>query len=75
MLNRISAAASPRYQVPGGPALDYQAGYQGGSQSPVQTGVTDVMTLDDVVVKTVTLLGLTSLVAAITWVVAPLESL
>jgi uncharacterized YccA/Bax inhibitor family protein len=74
VLSRIGAA-QPRYTVAGGPALDYQAGQQTGYGSPVQTGVRDVMTIDDVVVKTVTLLGLTSLVAAITWMVAPVGAL
>ncbi len=68
MLSRIGAA-QPRYSVPGGPTLDYP------TNGAVQTGVSEVMTADDVVVKTVTLLGLTSVVAAITWAVAPLESL
>jgi uncharacterized YccA/Bax inhibitor family protein len=74
VLGRIGTA-QPRYTVAGGPALDYRAGYQTDLASPVQTGIRDVMTLDDVVVKTVTLLGLTSLVAAITWVMAPVGAL
>lgn len=72
VLGRFSAAAqTPTYSVPGGPAgLDH--GYTG----PVQTGSrADVMTIDDVVVKTVTLLGLTSLFAALAWAMVPLQSI
>jgi uncharacterized YccA/Bax inhibitor family protein len=72
VLGRIGAAAQqPRYQVPGqGAGYDYS--YQG---SPVQTGTRDVMTIDDVVVKTVSLLGVATLIAAITWVVVPVTAL
>lgn len=70
VLSRMGAA-QPTYQVPGGPGgLDY--GQQGG---PVQTGVRDVMTIDDVVVKTVSLLGVTAVFAAIAWIVVPPISL
>ncbi len=67
MLGRLGAVAhQPAYSVPGGPAVDYD--YQSG---PVQVGTRDVMTVDDVVVKTVTLIGATVLSAAITWVFVP----
>lgn len=75
VLGRISAVAqqSPRYNVPGqGAPIEYLGDNQG--YSPVtQAARADVMTIDDVVVKTVTLLGTTSLVAALTWVLVPLE--
>ena len=71
MLGRIGAQR-PVYTVPGGPAgMEYQT-YPGAQPSPVQAQVgLDTMSVDDVVVKTVTLLGLTTLFAAITWVVMP----
>jgi uncharacterized YccA/Bax inhibitor family protein len=67
VLGRFGAAAQqPAYTVPGGPAVDY--GYQAG---PVQVGTRDVMTVDDVVVKTVTLIGAAVLSAAATWMLVP----
>jgi uncharacterized YccA/Bax inhibitor family protein len=67
VLGRIGAAAQqPAYTVPGGPAIDY--GYQG---SAVQVGTRDVMTIDDVVVKTITLVGAAILSAAATWMIVP----
>lgn len=68
VLGRIgSAAQQPQYSVPGQGA-EYGYTYQG---SPVQTGRQDVMTIDDVVVKTLSLVGVTTLLAAITWAVVP----
>ncbi|GHJ45981.1 membrane protein [Catellatospora sp. TT07R-123] len=74
VLNRIGAAAQqPRYSVPGqGVPTSYAPG---GYPEVVQTGHADVMTLDDVVVKTITLLGLAALSAAVTWTVLPFELL
>jgi uncharacterized YccA/Bax inhibitor family protein len=67
VLGRIGAAAQqPAYTVPGGPAVDYD--YQG---SAVQVGTRDVMTIDDVVVKTITLIGAAVLSAAATWMIVP----
>lgn len=74
VLGRIGAAAQqPTYSVPGGPAgMEYAAA----QPSPVQAATArDVMTIDDVVVKTVTLIGLTVLSAAVTWAVVPLTAL
>jgi uncharacterized YccA/Bax inhibitor family protein len=74
VLGRISAAAqqSPRYTVPGqGTPIDYMG--DGAGYSPVTQVDRDVMTIDDVVVKTVTLIATTSLAAALTWVLVPLE--
>jgi uncharacterized YccA/Bax inhibitor family protein len=72
MLSRIGAASQqPRYVIPGqGAPTDYStgAGYPGVIQGP-----RDVMTIDDVVVKTVGLLGLTTLFAAIAFFFVPLE--
>ncbi|MEV4414415.1 Bax inhibitor-1/YccA family protein [Catellatospora sp. NPDC049609] len=77
VLGRISAAAQqPRYSVPGqgAPAGYPQADGQGyGYPEVVQTGHADRMTIDDVVVKTVTLLAITAVSAAITWALVPLE--
>ncbi|HCT75846.1 MAG TPA: hypothetical protein DGT23_04495 [Micromonosporaceae bacterium] len=74
VLGRITAATQqPTYSVPGGPAgtgVDYGTQY-----GPVQTGVRDVMTIDDVVVKTVSLLGVTALLAAVTWAIVPVTAL
>ncbi|MDI1460419.1 Bax inhibitor-1/YccA family protein [Catellatospora sp. KI3] len=74
VLSRIGAAAQqPRYTVPG---QDVPTSYTpGGYPEVVQTGHRDVMTLDDVVVKTITLLGLTAVSAAATWAVLPYEML
>ncbi|GIF98502.1 Bax inhibitor-1/YccA family protein [Catellatospora citrea] len=73
VLSRISAAAQqPRYTVPGqGAPAGYPAG--GGYPEVVQSGHVDRMTIDDVVVKTVTLLATTAALAAITWITVPLE--
>ncbi len=72
VLGRIGKAAQqPQYSVPGQGA-EYGYTYQG---SPVQTGTQDVMTIDDVVVKTVSLIGVTTLLAAITWAVVPVPAL
>ncbi|BCJ70989.1 membrane protein [Catellatospora sp. IY07-71] len=78
VLGRISAAAAqqPRYTVPGqgAPAGYPQADGQGyGYPEVVQSGQADRMTVDDVVVKTVSLLAITALFAAISWAVVPLE--
>ncbi len=75
MLGRIGAQR-PVYTVPGGPAgMEYQT-YPGVQPSPVQAQHgQDAMSVDDVVVKTVTLLGLTTLSAAIAWAVVPLTAL
>lgn len=77
VLGRISAAAQqPRYSVPGqgAPAGYPQADGQGyGYPEVVQSGQVDRMTVDDVVVKTVSLLAVTALFAAISWAVVPLE--
>ncbi|MET7400023.1 Bax inhibitor-1/YccA family protein [Dactylosporangium sp. NPDC005572] len=62
VLGRLSAAAyQPTYQVPGG--------------HDVQTGRRDVMSIDDVVVKTVSLLGAAALAAGVTWVLVPVQSI
>ncbi|HEX6685266.1 MAG TPA: Bax inhibitor-1/YccA family protein [Candidatus Limnocylindrales bacterium] len=78
VLGRITAAAQrPTYMVPGGPAgTDYQQSYPGVQPSPVQAqrGL-DTMSVDDVVVKTVTLIGLATLFAAITWAIVPVTAL
>lgn len=73
VLGRISAAAQqPVYTVPGGPAGSDHAAYPSAYPSPVQAATArDVMTIDDVVVKTVSLIGLTALFAAITWTIVP----
>lgn len=75
VLGRIGAQR-PVYTVPGGPAgMEYQT-YPGVQSSPVQAQFgQDTMSVDDVVVKTVTLIGLTTLSAAITWAVVPLTAL
>lgn len=75
VLGRIGAQR-PVYTVPGGPpGMEYQT-YPGVQPSPVQAQYgQDTMSIDDVVVKTVTLLGLTTLFAAITWAVIPLTAL
>jgi len=75
VLSRIGAQR-PVYTVPGGPAgMEYQT-YPGVQPSPVQARLgTDTMSIDDVVVKTATLLGLTTLFAAIAWVVLPVTAL
>ncbi len=71
VLGRISAAAhQPAYTVPGGPAVDY--GHQ--QSGPVQVGTRDVMTIDDVVVKTIMLIGAAVLSAGVTWAVVPLTA-
>lgn len=68
------AQQQPRYSVPGqGAPIEYSSG--SGYPEVVQTRTADVMTVDDVVVKTVTLIGLTALTAAITWVVVPTPAL
>jgi uncharacterized YccA/Bax inhibitor family protein len=81
VLGRISAAThQPRYTVPGGPAGYSYGGYgqqaEYGQQQQYEypeTVVTgrDVMTIDDVVVKTVSLLGATVVAAAVTWMIVP----
>lgn len=73
MLGRISAAAQqPTYSVPGGPAGQGYSTYPSAFPSPVQAAAgRDVMTVDDVVVKTITLIVLTALSAAFAWVVLP----
>lgn len=70
VLGRISAAAQqPTYSVPGGPA---GSTYPSAFPSPVQAATArDVMTIDDVVVKTITLIGLTVVSALFAWVVLP----
>ncbi|HZM74921.1 MAG TPA: Bax inhibitor-1/YccA family protein [Candidatus Limnocylindrales bacterium] len=81
VLGQISSAShQPRYTVPGGPGGYSYGGY---GQQPTyeqpygyahpETVVTgrDVMTIDDVVVKTVSLLGATVLAAAVTWMIVP----
>ena len=75
VLGRIGAQR-PVYTVPGGPAgMEYQT-YPGVQPSPVQAQHgQDTMSVDDVVVKTITLIGLTVLSAAITWTVVPLTAL
>lgn len=76
VLGRLSAAAHQPtgYAAPGGP-VGY--GGQPGSGYPeaVRTGRQDVMTIDDVVVKTVSLLGAAVVAAALTWVLVPLQSI
>ncbi|GAA2379384.1 membrane protein [Catellatospora methionotrophica] len=71
VLNRISAAAQqPRYTVPGqGVPAGHPAG--GGYPEVVQSGHVDRMTIDDVVVKTVTLIALTAFSAAVAAFVVP----
>jgi uncharacterized YccA/Bax inhibitor family protein len=83
VLGQISSAShQPRYTVAGGPAGYSYGGYGQPAQVGQQVGqqyaypetvVTgrDVMTIDDVVVKTVSLLGATVLAAAVTWMVVP----
>lgn len=75
MLGRIGAQR-PVYTVPGGPAgMEHQT-YPGVQPSPVQAQYgQDTMSVDDVVVKTISLIGLTTLSAAITWAVVPLTAL
>ncbi|MEU8081903.1 Bax inhibitor-1/YccA family protein [Catellatospora citrea] len=75
VLSRISAAAQqPRYTVPGqGAPAGYPAG--GGYPEVVQSGHVDRMTVDDVVVKTVTLIALTAISAAISAAVVPWQAL
>ncbi|MEV0461234.1 Bax inhibitor-1/YccA family protein [Catellatospora methionotrophica] len=77
VLGRITAAAQqqPTYSVPGGQPYNY--GGQTYQQPPghgypetVQAS-RDVMTVDDVVVKTVSLLGVAVAVAAVTWILVP----
>ncbi|MBV1849627.1 Bax inhibitor-1/YccA family protein [Catellatospora tritici] len=74
VLSRIGAAAQqPRYTVPGqGVPTSYTPG---GYPEVVQTGHADVMTLDDVVVKTITLVSLTAVSAAAAWILVPFEAL
>lgn len=75
VLSRIGAQR-PVYTVPGGPAGTEHQTYPGFQPSPVQARYgQDTMSVDDVVVKTVTLLGLTTLFAAIAWAVVPLTAL
>ncbi|WP_117209980.1 Bax inhibitor-1/YccA family protein [Allorhizocola rhizosphaerae] len=73
VLGRFSAAAQqPTYSVPGGPAGQGYSTQPSAFPSPVQAATArDVMTVDDVVVKTITLVGLVALSAAISWVVLP----
>ncbi|WP_238012123.1 Bax inhibitor-1/YccA family protein [Dactylosporangium sp. AC04546] len=69
VLGRLSATAyQPTYQAPGGPA-----GYGYPDVNP--TGHRDVMSIDDVVVKTVSLLGAAVLAAAVTWALVPVHSI
>ncbi|GHJ43069.1 membrane protein [Catellatospora sp. TT07R-123] len=79
VLGRITAAAQqPTYTVAGGPAPTYSyagrtyqqpdAGY--GYPETVQAP-RDVMTIDDVVVKTVSLIGAAAAAAAATWILVP----
>lgn len=77
VLGQISSVShQPRYTVAGGPA-GYSYGGHGQQpvyQQPVREQVMtgrDVMTIDDVVVKTVSLLGATVLAAAVTWMIVP----
>jgi uncharacterized YccA/Bax inhibitor family protein len=75
VLGRIGAQR-PVYTVPGGPAGMQRQTYPGVQPSPVQAQVgLDAMSVDDVVVKTISLIGLTTLSAAITWAVVPLTAL
>jgi len=79
VLGRISSAThQPRYSVAGGPAGYSYGGYgqpaeYGQQHAYPETVVTgrDVMTIDDVVVKTVSLLGATVVAAAVTWMIVP----
>jgi uncharacterized YccA/Bax inhibitor family protein len=74
VLRRLTAAGQqPTYQVPGGQPYSY-GGQTYYPETPVQTS-RDVMTIDDVVVKTVSLLGAAVLAAAITWMVVPLQAI
>ena len=80
VLGRFGSAQQPAYSVPGGPAgSDYaaqQGAYPSAFPSPVQAATgRDVMTIDDVVVKTVSLIGLTALAAAVTWTIVPVTAL
>lgn len=77
VLGRISAAAQqPTYSVPGGPAGAEYAAQPSAYPSAVQAATArDVMTIDDVVVKTVTLIGLTVVSAAAAWAVVPATAL
>ncbi|GAA1824673.1 Bax inhibitor-1/YccA family protein [Luedemannella flava] len=58
-------------QTYGDPGYGQPTGYD--NMPPLTTG--DVMTIDDVVVKTLTLLGTAVAAAAVTWVVVPLQAL
>lgn len=80
VLGQISSAShQPRYTVAGGPAgysyggYGQQAEYGQPQYAYPETVVTgrDVMTIDDVVVKTVSLLGATVVAAAVTWMIVP----
>ena len=80
VLGQISSAThQPRYTVAGGTAGYSYGGYgqqaeygqpQYASGETVMTG-RDVMTIDDVVVKTISLLGATVVAAAVTWMIVP----
>ncbi|WP_155375241.1 Bax inhibitor-1/YccA family protein [Catellatospora vulcania] len=81
VLGRITAAAQqPAYTVPGGQPYSYGGqtyqqpadGY--GYPETVQRS-RDVMTIDDVVVKTVSLIGAAVAAAAATWILVPVQSL
>ncbi|GAA1359312.1 Bax inhibitor-1/YccA family protein [Catellatospora chokoriensis] len=80
VLGRITAAAQqPTYSVPGGQPYSYggqtyqqPAGY--GYPETVQS-TRDVMTIDDVVVKTVSLIGAAVAAAAATWILVPTQAL
>lgn len=69
VLSRISAAAQqPRYSVPG-------QGAPAGYPEVVQSAHVDRMSVDDVVVKTVSLIALTAISAAVAAVVVPWSAL
>ncbi|WP_144123612.1 Bax inhibitor-1/YccA family protein [Catellatospora sichuanensis] len=73
VLGRITAAAQqPTYSVPGGQTYEQPAGY--GYPETVQAS-RDVMTIDDVVVKTVSLIGVAVAAAAATWILVPTQAL
>ena len=77
VLGRIGAQAQrPVYTLPGGPAGAQYQTYPGTQPSPVQARYgPDTMSVDDVVVKTITLIGLTTLFAAIAWAIVPVTAL
>jgi uncharacterized YccA/Bax inhibitor family protein len=66
VLTRLTPETQSGYAPP-------QAGYRPSPsyQSPVVTGVTDRMTIDDVVVRTVALLAVTGIAGALAWVLTP----